>query len=426
MRSIQSLPRTFAALAGLAALAACADTPTAGPAQAAGPSFAAGDTLPPQPDSLVYGGEQEFEEIARQVPGYAGHWYDQQGNRIIRLTDLSKSALAAQVIDGRGQPELAEGETHTGVTNFVQSAYSFVTLRNYRNAVNFAVLGVDSVSLVDLDEQRNRLFIGLVAESARQAVQAQLAAHNVPLAAAIIEVTGAAEQYQTLQNFFRPLRSGYQIQNPGGVNCTLGVPSVGMGPAYITASHCTQVFWFNTGTGFFQNVVAGANFIGAEAVDPMGWACGGGAWTCRRSDAALIPIGAAVPTANQVARTAWFGWNWAPGSINTAAIAPFNVVNPPQWFPAVGQIVDKVGRTTGWNRGFVTNTCVNVPGPPGRVLMCQSLITNLSGPGDSGSPVFRQLPGNFARITGLLWGAFPGMARSIISPRGGVFADLGA
>lgn len=424
MRITPPLPRTLAALGVLAVLAACADTPTAGPADPAGPSFAAGDTLPVPPDSLVYEGEKEYEEIARQVPGYAAHWYDPQGNRVIRLTDLSKQSLAVQVIDGRGQPELAEGETRTGVTNFIQSTYDFATLRSFRNRVTYAVLRVDSVALVDLDEQRNRLFIGLAAERARAAVEAELVKAGVPLSAAIIEVTGAPEQYQTLQNFFRPLRSGFQIQNPAGVNCTLGVPSVGMGPAYITASHCTQVFWWNTGTGFFQNVVAGANFIGAETVDPAGWACG--ALTCRRSDAALIPVAAGVPAANQVARTAWFGWHWAGGSINTAGIAPFNVVNPPLMWPAVGQIVDKVGRTTGWNRGVVTNTCVNVPGPPGRLLMCQSLITNLSGPGDSGSPVFRQLPANTARITGLLWGAFPGMNRSIISARGGVFLDLGA
>jgi hypothetical protein len=127
----------------------------------------------------------------------------------------------------------------------------------------------------------------------------------------------------------------------------------------------------------------------------------------------------------------WNGWHWAPGSINTTGVAPFNVVNPPQWLPALGMVVDKVGRSTGWNRGVVTNTCVNLPAPPpappGRLLLCQYFATNMAGPGDSGSPVFRQLPFNNARITGLLWGGIvmPGFNRSIFSSRRGVMADLG-
>lgn len=421
MRISGKLPRFFAALAAVAALAACADTPTGGPSEPARSVGPAADTLAPAPDTIIYEGEQEYEEVARQVPGYGGHWYNEQGDLVVRLTDLSQEGLALRVIGSRPQPDLADGERRTGVTRFIQSRYDFATLRDLRNRVTFSVLAVDSVALLDLDEEHNRLLVGLAGESARPQVEAELAKAGVPLGAAAIVVTGAPEAYQTLQNFFRPLQSGYQIQNAAGGTCTLGVPSVGPWPAYITNSHCTQAFWWNTGTNFFQNVVGAPFFIGTEAFDPAGWGCF--PFVCRWSDAARINVAANVPAANQVARTAWFGWHWAAGSINTGGIPAFNNVGV-QWWPGQWQLVDKVGRTTGWNKGFVTNTCVSVVSPiPGRLVLCQYLMTNGAGPGDSGSPVFRQF-GNGAQITGLLWGGMPAIQRTIFSPRGGVFADL--
>ncbi|HEX2077343.1 MAG TPA: hypothetical protein VHG08_06525 [Longimicrobium sp.] len=419
---------TLAALAALS-LAACADTPTAGPAEPGGPLHAAAADTAAPPQEIVYEGEKEYEEIASQVPGYAAHWYDEDGNRVVALTDPSQEALALRVIESRSEPEPAEGETRTGATRVIQVKHDFVTLRDWRNRANFPLFSEKGVVLLDLDEQRNALFVGVADESARAGAEAQLRAAGVPLDAAIIEVTGAPELYQTLQNFFRPLQSGYQIQNaPGGGICTLGVPGLTAGPSYITNSHCTQVYWWNTGTAFYQHLnLGGPWFIGNEAVDPPGWACGGG-WVCRWSDAALVPVAAGVPAANQIARTAWWGVHWNPGSLNTGGIAAFNVVNPPQWWPLLGQVVDKVGRTTGWNRGVVTHTCVNLSAFPGRMVLCQYLMTNMAGPGDSGSPVFRQLPNNQAQVTGLLWGGIvtPWFKRSIFSPRGGVFVDLGA
>lgn len=429
MRIIPPLPRLVPALAALLALAACADSPETGPT---GPSRAEGvtaDTVP-APDTLVYEGEAEYEAIQREVPAYAGHWRDSQGNRVVALTDESQKDAALKAIELRREPDPAEGEPRTSTTIFIPARYTFAQLRDYRNAATFPVLEAKGAVLVDLDEERNRVFVGISDASARPDVEARLARAGVPLGAVIIEETGTPEAYQTLQNFFRPLQSGYQIRNAAGAICTLGVPAVGVGASYITNSHCTQAYWWNTGTNFFQHTIGGAFFIGAEILDPAGWPCGGS--LCRWSDAARIPVAAGVPAAVQVARTTGFGVHWNPGSITTGGVAAFNAGVAPQWWPLLGQVVDKVGRTTGWTRGVVTHTCVNFvappPAPPGRVVLCQYLMTNMAGPGDSGSPVFRVLPGNNAQITGLLWGGIvtPTFKRSIFSPRGGVFADLGS
>lgn len=418
-------------LAALAALAACADTPTSGPAEPSRNATATQDTVLPGPGTIIYEGETEFEEIALEVPGYAGHWYTEQGDRVIALTDPSQQALAVRVIDARPQPEQADGETRTGATRFVTVAHDFATLRNGRNAATFPVLAVPGAVGVDLDERRNAVTVWVADESARAGVEAELARAGVPVSAAIVEVTGPAEATQTLTNFFRPLQAGYQIQNGAGTTCTLGPPGLTTGgPTYLTNSHCTTTFWGNTGNAIYQHVVGGAWFIGNEALDTPGFACGGG-WVCRWSDAALIRVAPNVPWGNQIARTTGFGWHWAPGSINNGGLAAWNVLNPPLWWPGVGMVVDKVGRDTGWNRGLVTNSCMNfvapAPAPPGRRLLCQYVMTNMAGPGDSGSPVFRQLIGNRAQVTGVLWGrvVLAGQRRSVFSPRGGVFTDLG-
>lgn len=425
MRIRGSLTNPLSTLAALAALAACADTPTAGPGEPA-LATAASDTTAPPPDTISYDGEQHYEDIARQVKGYAGHWYDEAGDLVVLLTDRAQASAAVQAIAAQGEPELAEGERRSGVTRILDARYDFATLRDWRNASTFPVLAVPGVVGVDLDEERNRVAVWIADEGPRASVEAELRNAGVPAEAAIIEVTGAAEAYQLLTAAFPTMRSGIQIQSGPGAVCTLGHPGLTAGPSYVTASHCTQVFWWLTPTPFFQPL-APAPLLGTEAVDPPGWPCWPGL-LCRWSDAALIPSG--LPSANQIAATTGWAWHWAPGSLNTTAVPPLPIVNPPLWVPRLKQVMDKIGRSTGWNRGFVTNTCVNMlappPAPPGRVVLCQYLVTNMSRPGDSGAPTFRQLPFWRAQVAGTLWGALPGPRRSIVSTRRGVRIDLGA
>lgn len=60
--------------------------------------------------------------------------------------------------------------------------------------------------------------------------------------------------------------------------------------------------------------------------------------------------------------------------------------------PYMGEIVEKVGQTTGWTRGDVTHTCVDETtsfgGNPVMGLLCQARADFYTESGDSGSPVF--------------------------------------
>src|SRR5947199_4171844 len=71
----------------------------------------------------------------------------------------------------------------------------------------------------------------------------------------------------------------------------------------------------------------------------------------------------------------------------------------------VGQTVNKVGRTTGWSQGQVTNTCVNTGVSGSKIVqLCQDWVSASVGPGDSGSGVFAITSGTDVQLRGTPWG----------------------
>jgi hypothetical protein len=418
--------RSAAVLLAVAALAACTDENGSGPLTPdnAPPVRNEEELIPPE-DGDLFPGEKEFVQLSEQIPGFAGYWYE--GNeRVVALTDLSLQEEALQVIDTEvprdeaGHREEVQGG---GGTRFVQAEYDYRTLRAWRDGAVDAAFEQDDATFLDLDEVRNRITVGLIEEGAQEAVAARLAEAGIPLEAVNFEVSGPVEMEQTLQDPFRPLMGGYQIQNNSGGVCTLGFitrnPANGA-PAFVTNSHCTNTYWGFDGVGFGQ--AWWWQGVGREVRDPNGFRCF--LWgRCRFADAALVQVDAQTAI-NQIARTQWWGTPGNPGSIN--------VVNPPLqivshvWWPAWGQMVDKVGRTTGWNYGFVRNTCVLVNVSFSRRLLCQYYADYWSQGGDSGSPVFIWW-GDRVGLTGLHWGSFKFLwiRRAIFSPLGGVRFDLG-
>ena len=68
-----------------------------------------------------------------------------------------------------------------------------------------------------------------------------------------------------------------------------------------------------------------------------------------------------------------------------------------------GTLVSKLGVGSGWTSGYVTGTCMSIPGAwPGFVLNCQDTYNAANADGDSGAPVFQiSLDGTRARMVGL-------------------------
>jgi hypothetical protein len=100
--------------------------------------------------------------------------------------------------------------------------------------------------------------------------------------------------------------------------------------------------------------------------------------------------------------------------------------------PVVGEIVNKVGRTTGWTSGRVTATCVDTGVfASSFALLCQSFVQNdagsaVVGGGDSGSAVFAIDAGPNVSLYGVLWGGSSDNTLFVFSPMSGIERELGA
>ena len=91
----------------------------------------------------------------------------------------------------------------------------------------------------------------------------------------------------------------------------------------------------------------------------------------------------------------------------------------------MGQTVNKVGRTTGWSQGVVTNTCVNTNVSGSDITeLCQNFVSATVGSGDSGSPVFAIGSGSNVALVGILWGG-SGASSFVYSPIANIHDDLG-
>lgn len=179
----------------------------------------------------------------------------------------------------------------------------------------------------------------------------------------------------------------------------------------VTNSHCTNTQGGVESTAFYQPTFSTANRIGVETVDPQyrtGGECPSGR-ECRYSDSAFVQLDPLV--------TASMGYIARPTGINSGTTIDhnnphFRIVNE-NITPYLGDLVNKVGRSTGWTQGNISRTCVNTnPDIPNRTitLLCQDKVTAVVDLGDSGSPVFRitnsPSPGDVI-LYGILWGKSP-------------------
>jgi hypothetical protein len=180
----------------------------------------------------------------------------------------------------------------------------------------------------------------------------------------------------------------------------------------VTNSHCTLNRGTVENTPYYQQPIAPLDpkqLIGIEVMDPPFFQCSP-TLVCRWSDAAIARYETARTPVRfgSIYRTAFFGTGNAAGSIEIGGSNPkFFSITDEAPFPLGGEVVDKVGRTTGWTRGPVIGTCLNVgiAGLPNTVMLCQDFVQAALAGGDSGSPVFKQAgDSKNATLYGILWG----------------------
>jgi len=364
-------------------------------------------------------------ELDRQVPGFGGFFLDQDGTPTMYLTRGASPAAANRVFSGY---MAARGLSAVRV---LQGQYGWKQLQRWQDAATIDALAISGAVYVDNDERSNRVTIGVENLAVEGQVRAAAERAGVPREAVIVQRVDPIIQVATLQNVVdRPVRAGVQINFPGFL-CSVGFNATsGTQKSFVTASHCTTKQGGVESTPYYQPLQSvDGTVIATEVADPVyikgGAGCPKGK-LCRYSDASRA---AYANGANQalglIAQTS--GANNGSLTITGSFSITSDDCSTTGGCLASGTTVNKVGRTTGWTSGAITNTCVNTGVSGSRVvLFCQTFVSAGVGGGDSGSDVFQVTSGNNVKLAGVLWGGNSGGTQFVFSPFGNVTRELGA
>ena len=401
-------------MAGTAILAsACSDTTQPNPPTNQAPSAPDLRTAQ-QPEAGPNG-------LARGVRGFGGFFFDAQGTPTIYLKEAAQRGDAERALAGW----LHSQGLDPSALRVLKGDFDWADLEQWQIQASEQVLGVAGAVFVDADEASNRVRIGVERGAAGGQARAAAARLGIPASAVVVQETDPIQQVATLQQRVRPIVAGLQINFPGFL-CSIGFNAVKNGQnSFVTASHCTNTQGGVENTPYWQPLQSVDPVqIATEVDDPVYTrkvlpGCPGGK-RCRLSDASRAAYASGITfTLGGIARTS--GPN--NGSLTITGTFSINGKSPAA---VVGNTVNKVGRTTGWTQGLVTNTCVNT-GVSGSniVQLCQTFVSAGVGAGDSGSDVFLINTDGTARLLGVLWGGNGAGTQFVYSPMTNVETELG-
>ncbi|HEY9226826.1 MAG TPA: hypothetical protein VIP11_09280 [Gemmatimonadaceae bacterium] len=366
--------------------------------------------------------EDIFVEIAREVPSYAGHFLDPSGQLTAYVADgaafsAARNAIAQRIQSGRIRlPRSAR----VGVVAVRKADFTLQQLSDWRDSVFLNVLGdVQGVITDDLDEGRNRVTIGIIAgqeSTIEPIVRAKLARMGVPEAAVRFEsqapirrATGRVSRFMTppstlgskADTLMGGLRVWWTYAGSDPHLCSIGFTAELSGGrhGFIAAAHCSADTWNTNFDDWYYQPRSDTNptIVANELFDPPGgtcpilWPCG----TYRFSDANLNILSTAYASKwrrGLLARPRNRVGNGAAGDTTLSSTRPYLYVVGTVNDVVQGQVIDKIGATTGWTFGTVTNTCQDyiehIYDPSQQMVRCSYKASVRADGGDSGGPMF--------------------------------------
>lgn len=434
-RTIVHWTRVALALCVLIAVQACDITSVEDDGDGDAPPDPDGPTINLEEDAPP-GLHKKLSMMSEQVADFGGFYLNEAGQPVVYVLDPAegrRSEVRAALEEVFGEGILTRGDSprrsvEDPTLQLREGEYAMDDLLFWYERLP-EVFSVEEVVMIDLYERANRLTVGVTTEEAVPQVEERIAEIEVPRPAVQITVREPPQtNNHSLRNNVSPPRGGAEISG----TCTLGFVGRYQGDwGFITNSHCTAQMGSVTGMAFNQS--ANGSQIGVESADPSYRSCGFlGLRSCRDSDAAFVDFDSGVGVSTDVMRTqSWAAPGNGTGSIQIDHGAAMSL-DEVSAHPVSGDMVDKVGRTSGWTYGFVNRTCttgrpvdnngnrIRVDGDP--VLMkCQYEASYLSQGGDSGSPVFIW-KGDSIELVGLNWGG--GSDYAIFSPLQGIWNDF--
>lgn len=350
------------------------------------------------------GKDKEFAELALRVPGFAGLYFD-HGTPVVRLLDGSQRGAAEDALRTILAPR---AQAAPGLT-FADADYGFLQLAEWRQK-SPALLSISGVVSVAIDERANRLRIGVASEGAHKQLLETLGTLGIPNEAVIVDSAGPAQNLTTILDYVRPLPGGLKIAFLNSF-CTLGFNAYLEGqiaPAFLTAAHCGSHRGQVDYDYFYNPTRTSESYhVGTETMDPPGLAGGScpTGYTCRWSDVEVATYAGASPDFATLARTVTRVTNGFEGPLEIDPERPRLHVTGMFPYPYQGEIVDHIGVHSGWTAAEVEYGCVDKKTLDGWMFWCQTYVSGIGEPGDSGGPVFYFYNDSSAVLVGILWGA---------------------
>ncbi len=340
-----------------------------------------------------------FEQVSQRVPGFGGMYIQDNRLEVHLLSFDDYDRIKEAIIDHFGRSRVPVGDIRVHI-----GRYDFSRLKRWQQSLH-PLFNIDGIVFTDVNEKINRIVVGVEDLSLIPQVKRELVRLNIPAGAVEFEAAEAVLPMITLREKVRPLIGGLQINFPGFL-CTYGFNATRSTTAgFVTNSHCTTKQGGVESTQYWQPSQADDTLVGTETVDPGYTAAKCPATVtgkiCRWSDSAFVRITSGVTfSRGYIAKTT------STVDSLTLATGKYRIIGEA---PAVlGDVLTKVGRTTGTSKGSVTGTCVDVGLSGTNILFrCQDRVSAKVGAGDSGSPVFKvvNLPlNNDVKLYGILWG----------------------
>jgi hypothetical protein len=362
--------------------------------------------------------DEEFVALSKAVPGrFGGYFYGPNDQLTVYLVDLRQRHAALGVLlpalHRRYPRNPQRGHPDPRSIRFLQGQYDFGELARWRNVVDQNRLRFHGIVSTDVDEARNRVVLGVEDAAAQADVRARLTAFGIPGGAVVVEVRERDHPVTTLNDSVPAVAGGYLIQwltgsGALGGACSLGFnawrndPVYGWEQVFVTASHCSNAKFAVDGANYYQwRTSRTSQLIGYEIVDPPPYAdpiCSSS--PCRWSDALVAKWTSSRWDLGHIARTTGLG----NGSLTVDPLQPTFSILDKIGYGAVGDVVYKMGRSSGWTSATITANCVNAYEGT-TVLYCQEEAPFGALGGDSGGPVFSPSPyPGWVDLRGVVWG----------------------
>ena len=341
------------------------------------------------------------------------------------LKDVNEGPAAKRALPSLLSEALAGARAshpHAGIV-FKQGTYTFIELARWRDALNAFLMETKRAQWWGIDHAKNGIVIGVLAGADSEAIAAMAVELGIPAGALRFERTARERDEKTrrisgpcegctLQDSIRPVKGGLRLERPASSNsvyvCTLGFLALWGDPpwdsgdhAFVTNSHCGSQRWAPDSTKWYQNNAPlthaeslSISSIGFEVADastlcqdglPCSYAdaaiyrstLGPGGWYFRRI---ARPVSGCMPSCD-------------PPVLTIDVYYKIWVIVQTEPNISVGQLVNKIGQTTGWTQGYVRYINMTSTAPDGGHYLDQAYADYGDGDGERGAPVLLNIQG---------------------------------